>query len=518
MPGIPLSANFDLGTGIPLDSRLVQVDITARDALSTITQRYEGMPVFVIATGKNYQLRGGVEDANWVELIDVGEPALGNPGTNGYVLSSTTAGVRSWVAQSSGVVPVSDILYWNSGTSKYTPYADNTEAASAGKFYLGTTFVAAADLRLNYTGGICVNSASNAAIVGQGTDGTGVSAISGSGYGIFASSDTGITARFNATLGNTSDLIEASVNNVTKFTVNKDGTIGLVDGTQAVSINNRYISLSTAGVPIATFSANVANDSGNICHILGTSLSMTASGIILLSVRNNNTEKVSIDKDGNINLASGATYKIGGNAISLSKWVTTGSDIYYNTGNVGIGTVSPTNKFHVVSDAEFSGAASAQGVFSGTGTNFKYIAIGYDTTNDFGYIQVANENVTWNKLLVLQPNGGTIQIGNGTSAGDLVIGNNCSALSFTDRTPFYKGNALLAISKIKAKGDKIDHSTLPRFVRVKRKTKTGTESVRDIGAMISVLTVAVQQLLGKIEKLEKLKKNNLKNQSNTIRK
>jgi len=30
------------------------------------------------------------------------EPALGNPGTNGYVLSSTTAGVRSWVAQTGG--------------------------------------------------------------------------------------------------------------------------------------------------------------------------------------------------------------------------------------------------------------------------------------------------------------------------------------------------------------------------------------------------------------------------------
>jgi len=30
------------------------------------------------------------------------EPALGNPGTNGYVLSSTTAGVRSWVAPGSG--------------------------------------------------------------------------------------------------------------------------------------------------------------------------------------------------------------------------------------------------------------------------------------------------------------------------------------------------------------------------------------------------------------------------------
>jgi hypothetical protein len=32
------------------------------------------------------------------------EPGLGIPGTNGYVLSSTTAGVRSWVAQTSGGV------------------------------------------------------------------------------------------------------------------------------------------------------------------------------------------------------------------------------------------------------------------------------------------------------------------------------------------------------------------------------------------------------------------------------
>lgn len=38
-----------------------------------------------------------------VTNADLGaEPALGNPATNGYVLSSTTAGARSWVAQSVG--------------------------------------------------------------------------------------------------------------------------------------------------------------------------------------------------------------------------------------------------------------------------------------------------------------------------------------------------------------------------------------------------------------------------------
>jgi hypothetical protein len=48
-----------------------------------------------------YQLSSGV----WVPVgigLAGGEPALGNPAVNGYVLSSTTAGVRSWVAGGSG--------------------------------------------------------------------------------------------------------------------------------------------------------------------------------------------------------------------------------------------------------------------------------------------------------------------------------------------------------------------------------------------------------------------------------
>jgi hypothetical protein len=37
------------------------------------------------------------------------------------------------------------------------------------------------------------------------------------------------------------------------------------------------------------------------------------------------------------------------------QWITTGSNIYYNTGNVGIGTSSPTSKLHVAS-ADYPGA------------------------------------------------------------------------------------------------------------------------------------------------------------------
>lgn len=47
------------------------------------------------------------------------EPALGNPGTDGYILSSTTAGVRSWVANVGGGVADVDELTTDSGTDLY---------------------------------------------------------------------------------------------------------------------------------------------------------------------------------------------------------------------------------------------------------------------------------------------------------------------------------------------------------------------------------------------------------------
>jgi hypothetical protein len=126
-----------------------------------------------------------------------------------------------------------------------------------------------------------------------------------------------------------------------------------------------------------------------------------------------------------------------------------------------------------------------------------------------------------------------------TVAGSTYIGSNCSALTFTDRTPAYAGDALGDIAKIKADASgHIDHSTLPAFAQKKIKKSESVyetqtvdgkeqqvyvgnieheEDGRDIGAMISVLTVAVQQLteqnktqqtqiddlVKRIEKLEK---------------
>jgi hypothetical protein len=69
---------------------------------------------------------------------------------------------------------------------------------------------------------------------------------------------------------------------------------------------------------------------------------------------------------------------------------------------------------------------------------------------------------------------------------------------------FYQGDAVSEIKKIKATKDgHLDFSTMPDFA-VKDKEIVGSEQ-RDLGAMISMLTVAVQQLTDRIEKLEKNK-------------
>lgn len=111
---------------------------------------------------------------------------------------------------------------------------------------------------------------------------------------------------------------------------------------------------------------------------------------------------------------------------------------------------------------------------------------------------------------------------------------NVSALSFTDRTPWPEGiDALEAIAGIKGDGNgSIDHSTLPDFARRQINSSEDAEQTvnsaaggqtmaldtdvasgadasvdqsedgRDLGAMISLLTVAVQQLAARVEALE----------------
>ena len=139
-----------------------------------------------------------------------------------------------------------------------------------------------------------------------------------------------------------------------------------------------------------------------------------------------------------------------------------------------------------------------------------YVTAG-DTLNSYGDVIITGALA----------NAGTANIYSTTTEGDLYVYDNCSALSFTDRTPTFEGNALEEIRKIKSKDGKIDHETLPEFVKVKKQGRPIIEKQiidgeekeiivgyeeeieRNIGNMISVNTKAIQELLNRIEILEK---------------
>jgi hypothetical protein len=60
--------------------------------------------------------------------------------------------------------------------------------------------------------------------------------------------------------------------------------------------------------------------------------------------------------------------------------------------------------------------------------------------------------------------------------GDVYVSGDVSALTFTDRTPYFSGDALAAIKNISGTDGQIDHATLPEFAR-RTLQRTETETV-----------------------------------------
>jgi hypothetical protein len=69
--GIPLTSQFDANMQLPLDSRIVVADPTARDAIVS-GRRFEGLSVYVVSEAKTYQLQGGITDSDWVQTGGAG--------------------------------------------------------------------------------------------------------------------------------------------------------------------------------------------------------------------------------------------------------------------------------------------------------------------------------------------------------------------------------------------------------------------------------------------------------------
>jgi hypothetical protein len=108
--------------------------------------------------------------------------------------------------------------------------------------------------------------------------------------------------------------------------------------------------------------------------------------------------------------------------------------------------------------------------------------------------------------------GGSLTVENYDIAAPSIYADSCvNALVFTDRTKYYSGDAIKELRKVKGKDGQIDHATLPDFTKVirshidKKTKKTIIDTTRDLGATISMLTVAVQQLSAQVDSLKAAK-------------
>jgi len=102
---IQLGSNFNMNAALPLDSRAVCADLTARNALDAGV-RFEGMVVYVESEETNYQLIGGILDANWAEFSGSGGSSSSNAGvetlTNNAI--NTITAIGEYLSSYSGIV------------------------------------------------------------------------------------------------------------------------------------------------------------------------------------------------------------------------------------------------------------------------------------------------------------------------------------------------------------------------------------------------------------------------------
>ncbi|MFA6106946.1 MAG: tail fiber domain-containing protein [Patescibacteria group bacterium] len=183
----------------------------------------------------------------------------------------------------------------------------------------------------------------------------------------------GIDAASNSLLfrraGSTNDLvIRYDTGNVGIGTDNPANKLDVVGGTFSVN----------SGTPVPSWTKIVNNTiTGGIDGTMtGGNLALrggTTGDIILNSNGSGNvgigTEAPGYDLDVNGDINFTGTLRQNGTPVSMgsgtSQWTTAGTSIYYNTGNVGVGTTAPTGKLHVVGgDALFYANTSGQSPYT----------------------------------------------------------------------------------------------------------------------------------------------------------
>jgi hypothetical protein len=113
-----------------------------------------------------------------------------------------------------------------------------------------------------------------------------------------------------------------------------------------------------------------------------------------------------------------------------------------SNGNVGIGTTSPTTNLDVSANANENGLMTGQFHITGTTNPNQRLVLGYDTTNNFGFIEAGIAG-SFAKNIVLDPHGGgNIGIGTASPGASLDVYNP------TQSATANPGNAALRVTAV----------------------------------------------------------------------
>ena len=160
------------------------------------------------------------------------------------------------------------------------------------------------------------------------TQGTGLTITNGAGSVALAITNTGVTAGAYGS---------ASV--VPNYTVNAQGQLTVAANT-SIAIDTSQVISGIFPIARGGTNTNATPTAGTVAYGTGTAIAYSAVGTAGQALVSNG--------------ASAPSWS----TITSSQWVTSGANIYYTTGNVGIGTTSPSSALDVKGTLRLSGASS----------------------------------------------------------------------------------------------------------------------------------------------------------------